>query len=177
MYPCACAPAPRGHVRVVGEHGPGSVPGGREVPRVVREDRRIEVHEPDGVAVDDARPRLGWGGIRRVGRVAETPASESMQLALGVSSVRALFAGVTLPLSVRYFGNVSSIGVSTERRPVIGPRGVGVVPSEHRCKRGVPAGATVWGSVGHSSGSASFGATGGVTKNLLCLTQLRQITF
>jgi len=81
------------------------------------------------------------------------------------------------PLSVRYFGNVSSIGVSTERRPVIGPPRGGVVPSEHRCKRGVPAGATVWGSVGHSSGSASFGATGGVTKNLLCLTQLRQSNF
>ena len=48
--------APRRDVRVVGEDGPGGVSGGREVPCVVREDRGVEVREPDGVAVDDARP-------------------------------------------------------------------------------------------------------------------------
>jgi len=177
MYPCACAHPHHGRdVRVVGEHRPGGVPGGREVPRVVREDRRIEVHEPDGVAVDDARPRLG--GRHSPGRTCCRDTS------VGIDAARARRQFGTRPLRRRHPSPVREVlrervvdrrldGATTRHWASEG----GVVPSEHRCKRGVPAGATVWGSVGHSSGSASFGATGGVTKNLLCLTQLRQSNF
>ena len=69
----------------------------------------------------------GWGGVRRIGRLAAAPAQEPIQLALGITAIGTIGATVAFAL------------VGEERREGSGNRRRRVATGAHRCPPDVAA--------------------------------------